>query len=278
MEYVLLKNQIIHREEAYISFHDRGYHFGDGIYEVIRIYNGTPFLWEEHFNRFLRSAKELDIDLPQSLGEIKDNILTLLSKNDVRNGTVYLQMTRGEQERNHLYRRDLTPILTAFTKEGNVPISQQENGIGLWALEDIRWLRCDIKTINLLGNVMSKRKAEDQGYQEALLHRGHIVTEGSSTNVFMVKNEILYTHPANHYILNGITRLLVEQLADKEQFSLQKEAFTLEDVKQADEMFVTSTTLEIVPVTKIQGSIETNFSIGPVTRQLQQAFKQTTAV
>ncbi|RSL30957.1 D-amino-acid transaminase [Salibacterium salarium] len=274
MEYVLMKNHIINRDEAYINFDDRGYYFGDGIYEVIRIYNGSPFLWEEHFDRFLRSAEELDIVLPQSLNKIKQNILTLITKNNVINGTVYLQMTRGEQERNHLYNRDITPVITAFTKEGGVPVHQQKHGISLWSLEDIRWLRCDIKTINLLGNVMSKRKAEDMGSQEALLHRGHIVTEGSSSNVFIVKNGTLYTHPANHYILNGITRLYVEQLADNEHIPLQKEAFTTEDAQQADEMFVTSTSLEIVPVTKVQGTIRSDFPIGPVTRKLQHAFEK----
>ncbi|WP_026700273.1 D-amino-acid transaminase [Salibacterium aidingense] len=272
MDYVLIKNEFVRKDQAYIDFYDRGYYFGDGIYEVIRVYNGIPFLWEEHFERLQRSARELDLEFSQPVDDMKKNILSLIAKNNLQNGIVYFQITRGEQERNHLYPRTLSSVLTAFTKEDDSPVSLQENGISLWALDDIRWLRCDIKTINLLGNVMAKRKAEDEGCHEALQHRGNIVTEGSSTNVYLVKDGTIYTHPANHYILNGITRLFIKQLASEEGISFQEEAFTLEDIPAAEEMFISSTSHELVPVTKIKGSVTKKLAIGPITRRLQKAF------
>ncbi|MFB4164581.1 D-amino-acid transaminase [Alteribacillus sp. JSM 102045] len=277
MEYVWLKDKIVPRQEAFIHFDDRGYYFGDGIYEVIQVYNGQPFLFHEHFERFLRSAQELDMSLPFSINEIKENTRLLLQKNEINNGYAYIQMTRGEQVRDHLYSRDICPVITAFTKEAEVPADKQKSGISLWAAEDIRWLRCDIKTINLLGNVLAKRKAEDNHCEEALQHRGHTVTEGSSTNIFMVKKGVIYTHPANHLILNGITRQNVVNLAKNERFPVYEEAFSLEEIMDADEIFVTSTTLEIVPVVNIKGSIEISLQPGTVTRKLQQAFKEQTS-
>ncbi|WP_158735174.1 D-amino-acid transaminase [Alteribacillus sp. YIM 98480] len=276
MEYVWLKDKIISRHDAYVHFDDRGYYFGDGIYEVIRVYEGVPFLFDEHFERFLRSAKELDMPLPYSITKLKENTRFLLQKNDIKNGYVYIQMTRGEQARDHLYSRDIQPVITAFTKEAEVPVTKQKNGVSLLSTEDIRWLRCDIKTINLLGNVMAKRKAEDNDCDEALQHRGDIVTEGSSTNIFFVKKGVIYTHPANNHILNGITRQYVFNLAQEEKIPIFEEAFPLEETINADEIFVTSTTLEIAPVINVKGSIETSLQPGTITRKLQQAFKEHT--
>ncbi|WP_240378091.1 D-amino-acid transaminase [Bacillus piscicola] len=275
MEYVWLQDEFVKRENARISFEDRGYYFGDGIYEVVRVYNGSPFLLTEHFERFQRSADELDIPLPYPLPKIKDIVTELVIKNKLENGYVYVQMTRGLQEREHLYTRDLTAILTAFTKTVEIPFDKQQNGISLLALEDIRWLRCDIKTINLLGNIMAKRKAEDNHCDEALQHRDSTVTEGSSSNAFIVQNGTLYTHPANHYILNGITRQFVLQLARKIGIPAEEKAFTLDDLALADEMFMTGTTTEILPVVSVKGSVQATFKPGPVTRELQKLFRET---
>ncbi|SFP22816.1 D-amino-acid transaminase [Salibacterium halotolerans] len=274
MQYVWIHDTLTPQEEAGVSFEDRGYYFGDGIYEVIRLYDGKPFLWEEHFERFTRSAAELDLPFPKPLENIKEDMLHLIETNKVHNGIIYMQMTRGVQERNHLYSREITPVITAFTKEEDVPSHLQEQGISLRAVEDIRWLRCDIKTINLLGNVMAKRSAEDNGCHEALLHRGPTVTEGSSTNVFMVKNGVIYTHPADNYILKGITRQFIQKLCIEKGIPFKESAFTLEDLRGADELFIASTSHEIVPVHRVSGTIEKTLPSRELTDELQKTFQE----
>ncbi|MFB5662020.1 D-amino-acid transaminase [Alteribacillus sp. HJP-4] len=274
MEHVWINNKMIPKNEAVIPFNDRGYYFGDGVYEVIRIYNGRFFLMNKHMKRLQRSAAELDFSLPFTQDEIEKHAAALISKNNVKDGYIYIQATRGEQERNHLYERSLAPVVTGFTKEAPVPLEKQKKGITLYAVEDIRWLRCDIKTINLLGNVMAKRKAEDNQAHEAIQHRGNIITEGSSTNVFIVQQGILYTHPATNLILHGITRELILSLAEEHAIPWKEEAFTMHEAALADEMFVSSTTMEITPVTKVEGTFSADYSIGTVTRKLQQAFQE----
>lgn len=272
MDYVWKKGNIIERRNADVSFEDRGYYFGDGVYEVVRLYNGVCFQLEEHYTRFVRSTEEIDIPIPFTLIQFKEMIDSLSKENNTSDGYIYIQITRGEQERNHLYERGLDPVVTAFAKEAPIPVKKQKKGISLYALEDIRWLRCDIKTINLLGNVMAKRKAEDNACDEALQHRGTVVTEGSSTNIFMVKDGAVITHPANELILNGITRLFIQQLAKQHNISFLEKTFSVEEASHADEMFISSTTMEITPVVRIEGSFQADYSIGPVTKQLQEAF------
>lgn len=274
MNYVWRKGNLIERSNAEVSFEDRGYYFGDGVYEVVRLYNGICFQLEEHYKRFVRSTEEIDIPIPFDLLQFEDMINSLSEKNNVSDGYIYIQITRGEQERNHLYERGLDPVVTAFAKEVPIPFEKQKNGVALYALEDIRWLRCDIKTINLLGNVMAKRKAEDNACDESLQHRGTTVTEGSSTNIFIVKDGAVITHPANELILNGITRLFIQELAEKHQVPFLEKTFSVEEASNADEMFISSTTMEITPVVRIEGSFQADYSIGPVTRQLQEAFSE----
>nr|WP_231686836.1 aminotransferase class IV [Bacillus sp. JCM 19034] len=169
------------KAEASIPLDDRGYYFGDGIYEVIRIYNTEPFALDEHLNRLKESAKKLDLPLPKSLEKIKESMLALIEKNKLVNGSLYIQITRGCEPRNHLYSRETTPVMTAFCQP--LPKTINEHAT-VWLEPDIRWLRCDIKTINLLGNVLAKRNAADHHCDEAILHRDTILTEGSSSNIF----------------------------------------------------------------------------------------------
>lgn len=271
--YVAINGEMVREEHASIPFFDRGYYFGDGIYEVIRIYSGKPFMLSAHYERFHRSASELHMNMTLSYDEFAALITQLVEKNHLETGYVYIQMTRGIEERQHLYSDNIAPVVTGFAKESAIPFDKQKEGVSLWATEDIRWLRSDIKTINLLGNVMAKNIAKRNGAEEALLHRGNVVTEGASTNIFLVKNGEIYTHPADNYILNGITRQVVISLAKENNFPLQEKAFSLIDISENDEMFITSTTLEIVPVTSICGSINVTLKPGIVTRKLQASFR-----
>lgn len=274
MTYVLVNNQIIERQNAHIDMEDRGYNFGDGIYEVIPIYEENIFTINEHLQRFKESALKLEIDLPYDLEVLGQLLIELKKKNDLKNGILYLQMTRGVSPRAHLYERNVKGLITGFCREMTFPVQSKNNGVDVYVTEDIRWLRCDIKTINLLGNIIAKRKAADNKCAEAIMHRNGILTEGSSSNLFIVKNNTIFTHPATNLILNGITRQIVIKLAKEAGISVIEEAFSLQNLTEATEAFITSTTQEITPITTTKGDIEASFSVGDITKQLQQLFYQ----
>lgn len=274
MMFVLINDQIKKQNEVHIHFEDRGYQFGDGIYEVVRIYNGQPFLMDEHIQRLARSAQELKMSLPLTSEQLQQKIEELLTRERCETGNVYIQVTRGVAPRTHQFPNDAQPVLTCYVIPAERPQEILNNGIKAVTCEDIRWLRCDIKSLNLLGNVLAKQTAVERNCQEAIQHRGEIVTEGSSTNVFIVKNGHLKTHPANNYILHGITRAAVIQLADRRNINVDETPFTLTDLFKADEVFVTGTTTEVCPVTHIDERPIANGTPGEVTRLLQQDFEE----
>jgi D-alanine transaminase len=273
--YVLYHDQIIKSGSIPVDPEDRGYLFGDGIYEVVFVYDSKPFAFDEHFDRFVQSAQKLELSLPYDILTFKHLTEELITKNNIQNGMVYIQMTRGVAPRNHLYERNMQSVVTGYAKSVTLEsiAKAQTNGIQTYLTDDIRWLRCDIKSLNLLGNVMAKRKAADFDCQEAIQHRDGVVTEGSSSNVFIVKNGMLLTHPATNLILNGITRQIVLKIAEQLQFPIAEETFTVEDLLLADEVFITSTTMEITPVINLKGQKEQTYKIGPVTSELQKQFK-----
>ncbi len=274
MKHVLINDSIVPEAEAHVSYIDRGYHFGDGIYEVIRIYQGSFFALDPHINRLFDSAKKIDIALPISKQELMDRLDLLKEKEIVTNGSIYVQITRGAAERNHLYSREEQPILFGFALPDKSNEANETNGIAAYVTEDIRWLRCDIKSINLLGNVMAKRKASDHDCGEAVLYRENAVTEGSSSNLFLVNNQTLYTHPANNLILNGITRQEIIAVAAELGIDIVEEPFPKEVLAHADEAFVTSTSIEITPIHTFKGDVEATLTVGPITKKLQQALKE----
>lgn len=255
-----------------IDFDDRGYQFGDGIYEVIRVYNGKLFTAREHFERLLRSAQEIMINLTMTIDELIEICETLIEKNDLVDGSIYVQVTRGVSKRNHAFPGpDIQPAVLLYTNVVKRPHDQLQHGIKAITAEDIRWLRCDIKSLNLLGNVLNKQRAVEAGAQECIQIRDGIVTEGASSNVYMVKNGELYTHEVNHLILNGITRQVIIECAEALNIPVHEESFSPELLMDADEVFISSTTQEVMPVVQID---DQQFGEpGPVTRQLQQAFE-----
>lgn len=273
-------NGIWHKnDEMTIHPEDRGYQFGDGIYEVVRIYNGKLFLWEEHLSRFVRSAKELFLALPNTPEELTDLVNTIIAKQNLGaddHAILYLQMTRGVAPRQFEFPiAEIPPVLTANVRKKDRPFTQLQNGIKVITVADIRWLRCDIKSLNLLGAVLAKQKAKEQRVDDAIQHRDGTVTEGSSSNVFVVKDGLLYTHPATTLILHGITRQTVLQLADSLQIPVKEQPFDLEFLRSADEVFITGTTSEVTPVVEIDGQAINNGLVGPYVKQLQSAYDQT---
>lgn len=263
--------------ETLIHPEDRGYQFGDGVYEVGRVYQGKIYEWEAHYQRLCRSAQELQISIPWSSSELRQIASQLIEKNGLTetDAIVYLQVTRGSAPRQHDFPEGVNPVLSGFARKLERPLAQQQAGIPAALIPDIRWLRCDIKSLNLLGAVMAKQQAKERGAYEAILHRDGTVTEGSAANLFVVKEGTLYTHPANHLILRGITRQVVIELANQLSLPVREEPFDTRFLEQADEVFFTATTIELMPVISIDGKPVGNGQVGEVVRALQDAFAKT---
>jgi D-alanine transaminase len=275
MEFAILHGEIVKRSEAKVDVEDRGYQFGDGVYEVIRVYNGKMFTEHEHLNRLAKSTDSIGISLPFTNENLKGLLVELIEKNKLQNGIIYMQVTRGVALRNHAFPTEyVTPCLTAYTKKIERPVDSMRSGVKTILTEDIRWLRCDIKSLNLLGNVLAKQKAAEAGCFEVIQHRGQEVTEGSTSNIFIVKNDIVITHASDHLILKGITKDVLFVVCAKNNLRVEERMFTIEELKQADECFLTSSTSEVMPVVEIDGNKISNGIPGPITRKLQEWFVQ----
>lgn len=275
MTKVLINEKLVDEQDANVPYNDRGYVFGDGIYEYIRVYDNNVFTAKEHFERLLRSAKEIGLELKYNVDELTELVQELLSTNGIVNGGVYIQVTRGAAPRDHAFPTpSVEANIMAFTKSYDRPYKLLEEGINAITTEDIRWLRCDIKSLNLLGNVLAKEYATKYNAQEAIQHRGDIVTEGSSSNVYAIKNGEMYTHPVNNYILNGITRMVIKSVAEEKDIPFNEEVFTLDFLKNADEIIVSSTSIEVMPVVKLNGENVGNGEVGSITKSLQEGFNR----
>jgi D-alanine transaminase len=271
---ILYHDQIVEKDTIRISPDDRGYYFGDGVYEVFRVYNGELFAKDLHFKRLLRTLEATQIQLPYSIDLLEAKLTELLQSEGIVEGTVYVQITRGVAPRAHPFPKQTLPIVYAYCNEVKRPLQSMLQGITALTIPDIRWLRCDLKTLNLLANVLAKQEALDEGADEVILHRDGLVTECSASNIMIVKSGHLYTHPANHLILHGVTRAIVLKLAAELDIPVIEEPVNLEALRTADEVFITSTTAEVTPIIQIDHHNVANGSIGSITRQLQEAFER----
>ncbi len=275
MTKVLINEQLLEEHDAKVPYNDRGYVFGDGVYEYVRIYDNHLFTARPHFERLLRSAAEIGLDLKHDVDSIIELVQELINANGVVNGGVYIQVTRGAAPRDHAFPTpSVEANIMAFTKSYDRPYKQLEEGINAVTTEDVRWLRCDIKSLNLLGNVLAKELATKYNAKEAIQHRGDIVTEGSSSNVYVIKDGEIYTHPTNNYILNGITRRVIKSIAEEKQIPFNEETFTLDFLENADEIIVSSTSIEVTPVIKLNGNPVGDGQVGPITKELQEGFNR----
>ncbi|WP_456273680.1 D-amino-acid transaminase [Bacillus sp. AK031] len=273
MDNVILNGQIIDRDKAKVDIEDRGYQFGDGIYEVIRVYNGKLFTVDEHLERLYQSAEKISMAISYTLEELKGLFTSLVQRNNIKDGIVYLQFTRGVAARQHHFPdQSVNPAFSAYTKKMERPKEKLENGVQAKLVEDVRWLRCDIKSLNLLGNIMAKQEAAEAGCFEAILHRGDTIMEGSSSNMFIVKDGAVKTHPATNLILNGITRRVILEICKEQGITVKEEEFTIEELLAADEIFLASTTSEVMPIVKIGNEFSLE-SPGEITKKLQSQFE-----
>ncbi|NYF25217.1 D-amino-acid transaminase [Sporosarcina sp. JAI121] len=265
--------QFTKREELTISIDDRGYYFGDGVYEVIKVYGGELYTAKEHIDRLFQSAAKIKMTIPYADVQIMEIARELVKANNILTGHIYLQITRGSAPRLHQFPDpSVQPVVTAYAVNNPRPLEGMENGVPVKSVEDVRWLRCDIKSLNLLGNVLAKQEAYEAGCVEALLHREGVVTEGSASNMFGIKNGTVYTHPATNLILNGITRQVVLGLCKDLCIPVVEQSFTLDEACEMDEFILTSTTSEVTPVISIDGRPIGSGVPGIITKKLQEAF------
>lgn len=261
--------------EASVNVEDRGYQFADGIYEVVLVRNGRQIDAEPHLARLIRSLNELDIPAPCSLGALDRIIAETLRRNRIRDGLVYLQVTRGVAARDHVFPGDARPALVCMAKRRTWPaLDAEPKGLKGITTPDIRWERCDIKSVSLLPNVLAKEAARKAGAAEAVfLADDGTVTEGGSSNLWIVDGEgRLHTHPLGNAILGGVTRATVKRLAEEAQIRVVEEAFGKEAMFAAKEAFVTSATSFVKPLVEIDGRKIGDGDVGPVSKRLFQAY------
>lgn len=264
-----------HKDSLMFPLEERGLQFGDGVYEVIRVYRGKTYLLDEHIKRLFRSLEAIHIKINFSEHEIKSALTTMLERNHIdEDAFIYLQVTRGTAERDHLFPQGVEPNIYAYAKKRERPLEIIKHGVKAITLDDERWDNCYIKSLNLLPNVLAKQKAADEGAYEAILHRGEIVTEGSSSNIFLVKNETIYTHPESKYILSGCVRNAILRFSKELNFSLTEKAFEVSAIEDADELFLSSSTAEIVPIIQVNDKLIADGKPGTVTKKLQEAYEK----
>jgi len=255
---VYLNGEFLPMSEAQISTQDRGFLFGDGVYEVIPVYQRKLFAWPEHLQRLKNSLQAISIANPLT-DEAWFNLLNdLIERHDWQDQFIYMQVTRGIQMvRDHMPADCLTPSIYAYTNPLKpLPNELVENGIKLVSLEDIRWLRCDVKAITLLPNVMMKLAAKQQNADDAvLITRDGFISEGTASNLFIVKDGKLLTPPNSHKILPGVTRIVIEKVATQHHIPMIEQELTLTDLQNADEIWLTSSTKEALPVTQLDGHV-----------------------
>ena len=272
---IMEQTKFTHQDNLKYPFEERGLQFGDGVYEVIRIYNGSYYLLEEHVDRLFRSADAVKIKLLFTNEELKALLLELLKKNKMTtDGKVYLQATRGSAPRDHVFPENVPANFYAYVQDQPRNLENLKNGIGAITQRDVRWENCFIKSLNLLPNVLAKQTAKEQGCYEAILHKDGEVTECSSSNVYMVKDGKIYTHPATKGILHGCVRMRVEQFARDLHIPFIEESFAVEDIAMADELFLSSSTSEVLPIVKVDNQQVDTGKPGEITRQLQEAYEQ----
>lgn len=273
---VYLNGEFLPMNQARISPQDRGFLFGDGVYEVIPVYQRKLFAWPEHLQRLKNSLHSVSIANPFSDSEWLTLINDLIARHRWQDQFIYLQVTRGMQMvRDHLPADDLTPSVYIYTNPLKpVPEAILNNGLKLVSLEDIRWLRCDIKAITLLPNVMIKLAAKQQGADDAvLIGRDGFVSEGTASNLFIVKNGTLITPPNNSKILPGVTRQVLEKLASSHHIPFIEQTLTLSDLQSADEIWLTSSTKEALPVTQLDGKKVGNGTPGTVWQTMHKHYQ-----
>lgn len=272
---VYVNGQFVPEDRAVVSIFDRGFLFADGVYEVTAVVNGRLVDYEPHIDRLYRSMGELQLGLPVSREELRDIHLELIRLNQLKEGGIYLEVTRGAADRDFVFPSDATQsTLVLFTQARNlVHNPDAEHGIAVITVPDIRWERRDIKSVALLAQVLAKQAARAAGAKEAWMHEAGVVTEGGSSNAYIITQDgRIVTRPLSNSILPGITRRSVIRLAAEKGLRIEERPFTLAEGFVAKEAFNTSATGLVMPVVSIDGKPVGDGRPGPVTRRLRELY------
>ncbi|MCH2558473.1 MAG: D-amino acid aminotransferase [Alcanivorax sp.] len=258
MDTVYLNGGFMDADQARISPMDRGFLFADGVYEVIPVYNGVPFRLDEHLRRLARSLREVRLDDPHDGAEWRRLCHELVARNGAGHLSLYLQITRGvATRRDHAFPDPPVPP-TVFMNTSPLPVPAADQpartaGVAALTLDDIRWDRCDIKSVSLLANLLLRQRAVDAGAAEAILIRDGWVTEGAASNLFLVRDGEIRTAPLSHHLLGGITRDLVIELCREHGLPVVERPLTAAELANADEIWLSSSTKDVLPVTTLDG-------------------------
>jgi D-alanine transaminase len=270
-----VNGRYVPKSDATVHVEDRGNQFADGVYEVLKVVGGRLSDGERHFARLHRSLDALKIAPPMSDAALAQVVRETVRRNKLADATVYLQVSRGAAPRDHLFPSDRQPTLIVTAKRMKRPEPEgYAGGVAVVTAPDIRWLKCEVKSISLLPNVLAKQAAKEQrAYEAWLVREGDVVTEASASNAYIVDARgVLRTHPPSPLILGGVTRSVVLELARDEGIPVEERPFTTADISDASEAFLTSTSSWVMPVVRVDGRAVGTGAPGPVTRRLQAAY------
>lgn len=272
-EIVYLNGEFVLQEEAKISPRDRGFIFADGVYEVAKYYNGKPFRYDDHISRLKRSLSELSIDFDATDG-LQAIFQELLSKNNLetKHAGVYLQISRGEHTRVHSFPKNVNPTVYAYAFYLPSSSENLERGIKVITHEDIRWQRCDIKSVSLLPNTLLFNKALEAEAGECVLIRDEMVTEATHSSVLGVKNGVVITRPLSNLILPGITRKVILEICLVNNIPVEERLFTENELYEFDEIIIAGTGNEVTPAIQVNDITIGNNKPGEITRLIQKEF------
>lgn len=269
-----LNGQFLPLEEATVSIEDRGFQFGDGVYEVIRVYGGRPFRLGLHLSRLVQSAQAISLPLPTQTQKLESLISEGLTKCNYSECKVYIQVTRGVAPRDHVFPgKSLPAFVMTFREMVELPAAYIEHGVSVITRPDLRWGRCSIKSLNLLPNVLAKQEASQANAFEAILIKDGVVTEGTASNVALMKNGNLVTPALSDHLLAGVTRQAIIELAKKDGLVVEERTVKEMELKEADEIFLIGTTIEVVPISKLNGKAVGDGVPGRVTQRLRKTFQ-----
>jgi len=274
-EIVYLNGEFMPLEDAKIPVLDRGFIFGDGVYEVIPVYSRNPFRLPEHLVRFERSHQAIRLVNPLTDAQWTELVQDLIARNGGEDQSVYLQVTRGVAKRDHAFPKDPRPTVFGMSSALSTPAREAvENGVHAITAVDYRWLKCDVKSTSLLGNCLLRQSAADAGALEVVMFRDGFLTEGSSSNVFVVKNGTILATPKNNLVLPGITYDVVVEIAQQNGLPLQVRPISEAEVRNADEIWVTSSTKEVLAVGTLDEQAVGGGKPGPVFHRVYQLYQE----
>ena len=273
IKYVYLNSRFVKHKDAKIHIDDRGIQFADSVYEVVPIYNKRLVDTKFHFQRLRISLLGLDIKYAINNKQLLSIFLKLIDLNSIINGIIYLQITRGVQQRSHADKKNLKPTVIIYSqpKSFNVP-NKNFKGVEVITHEDLRWSRADLKTANLLPNILAENLAHKKNKYTAILIKKNKITEGVSSNIWIIKKNTIFTHPTNNNILKGVTRTTLKLIIKKTGLILKENSFTKEQLFKADEVFLTSSGNFITPILKIDNNIINSGKIGDITLKLANLY------